>query len=596
MARLIGLLIPATLRTRLFMAFILLIFFPFSILNLYNFQEVKNVMQQKASEQSHEQLEKMIQDLKNFMSLSFKTTIMLEQDSTVLSILKSPQNYSPLERKHQIEDKFKTINNSFFFNGPQVYYTLIDYYGNAYTSYQPMESIHAEALTREDWFVSLKSGQPYRWISNDPNYVHPDASKSPELLSLTARLSDMYQVPYGVARVSLDYSFWFKNITRDPSINQDFYIITQNGEVIAESRSDAGLPIESLKADLHSAADGYVIDKGSNSILNYSYIDSAGWYMVSKMSLDFLFQEMEAMKRRFFITMLLSTTLFIGATYVVSLAMTRPLQMLQKRMAQAVRLDMKAAFPTSQLKGEVLDLTLTFNKMIHDANELIQRLKMEERQKEAVRFQMLLTQMNPHFLLNTLNTVKWIAIRKEIPEIREICISLGTLLETSLNSKMEMIHLQDELQLVKAYEYIQSFKYKNQFHVEYLLSDQVKYALVPKLCLQPLVENSILHGFDGMEEQGFIRIRVYAEDKYLVMEIEDNGVGLNPEHQSTPLRKREGIGMKNINERLKLLFKSEASLEVLSLNQGTLVRMRFPLLISEPFREGERRHVEGFIG
>ena len=86
---------------------------------------------------------------------------------------------------------------------------------------------------------------------------------------------------------------------------------------------------------------------------------------------------------------------------------------------------------------------------------MIGKLKAEERQKEAAHFQMLLSQMDPHFLLNTLNTIKWIGIRNGNKEIEAICVSLGKLLETSLNSEVDMIHLHEEIELVEAFVYIQ---------------------------------------------------------------------------------------------------------------------------------------------
>src|SRR5690606_3652454 len=143
--------------------------------------------------------------------------------------------------------------------------------------------------------------------------------------------------------------------------------------------------------------------------------------------------------------------LFIAITLMIASTVTRPLSHLQNKMKDVVGKSLKIRLPQDTYRGEILDLTRTLNSMLDDMSGLIQRLKEEERQKEAVHFQMLLAQINPHFLLNTLNTMKWIAIRKKNEDIEEICVSLGKLLEMSLNSEIDMIHLKDELELVQAY-------------------------------------------------------------------------------------------------------------------------------------------------
>ncbi|MNO98851.1 Histidine kinase [compost metagenome] len=116
-------------------------------------------------------------------------------------------------------------------------------------------------------------------------------------------------------------------------------------------------------------------------------------------------------------------------TFVISTTITRPLSHLQAKMKAAVQKNLKIRLPEHKFHGEVLDLTRTFNTMLDDTNLLIQKLNAEERQKEAVHFQMLLAQTNPHFLLNTLNTIKWIAIRQHNDEITNMTLSLGKLLE-----------------------------------------------------------------------------------------------------------------------------------------------------------------------
>jgi len=204
---------------------------------------------------------------------------------------------------------------------------------------------------------------------------------------------------------------------------------------------------------------------------------------------------------------------------------------------------------------------------------------MEVREREAIRLQMLLIQMNPHFLLNTLNLIKWGVLEKGDRETAEICIALGTLLEQSLASEVEIIHLHKEWELLQAYDYIQQIRFEGRYQIRYELQEELKYALVPKFILQPLVENSINYGFAQRKQNGIITIRAYTVEDRLVLEVEDNGRGYQAQ-EKTDKRRRKGIGLANIRERLNLLFRNDGELTIVEADPGTRVTVQMPLLVS----------------
>src|SRR5690606_9603747 len=132
---------------------------------------------------------------------------------------------------------------------------------------------------------------------------------------------------------------------------------------------------------------------------------------------DVLFDELNELKQQYFATFFALTAAFVVITLIIAHAFTRPLSFLQLKMREAVRKDLRVRLPEHKYRGEILELTQTYNHMLDDMHELIQQLKAEERKKEAIQFQMLLAQLNPHFLLNTLNTMKWIALRNRNEDI-----------------------------------------------------------------------------------------------------------------------------------------------------------------------------------
>nr|WP_145157214.1 sensor histidine kinase [Paenibacillus terrae] len=588
MRKWLGHLIPHKLKYRLFALFALVILLPFSVLNLYNYQKIESLVQNKISEQSHEQLDNLHRSLEDQLSIAFKTLIFLEQDSEVRRILQKPEERSVLDNKEIMEDKFKGLNNSFFLYNPSVYFTLLDNSGHVYTSYPPNTSLNYSQIASNASFKALKeSKSSYLWVSDDANYVSRDISKSPSLLSLYAELRDRSNKAYGLARISIDFSFWFQSMLQKSESDQAYFIMTRTGEVIARSIPDSSLSAAAVKEIADMPQSGHWTDQQSDTLVNYSYLSSLDWYLVDRIPLHLLFREIETLKKQYFVTFYAITAAFIAVAFMISHAFTRPLSHMQIKMKEAVRKDLRIRLPEKRYKGEILELTRTFNTMMVDMNGLVQRLRAEERQKDAVHFQMLLAQMNPHFLLNTLNTIKWIGLRSGSEDIVEICLSLGKLLETSLNSDVDLIHLRDEIELTRAFLYIQQVRYGNRFQVEFSYDEELVYALVPKLSLQPLVDNAIKHGIGNMAEGGRILIRMgrspLLQDR-LTLEVEDNGVGIE---QSTKnqgeARKRPSIGLQNVRERLRLLFKDKGELEVIPLEQGTLCRMHLPVLLSEPY-------------
>jgi len=580
--------IPHKLKYRLFAVFLLLIFLPFSILNIYNYQRIETLVQNKISEQSHEQLDNLHRALEDQLGIAFKTLIFLEQDSDIREILRNPDKRSILDNKAMVENKFKGLNNSFFLYNPSVYFTLLDDQGHVYTSYQPANTLNYDQIAATSSFAKMRQSEgSYFWVTDDDNYVSRDISKSPTLLSLYANLKDNRNQTYGWARISIDFSFWFQSVLQKPESDQAYFILSRKGEQIASSTLGVNLPSEAIGQVTQSSTNGYWTDSHNDTLVNYSYLPSLDWYLVNQIPLAILFKEIESLKQQYFFTFFCITSAFIVVAFMLAYTFTRPLSYMQVKMKEAVRKDLRIRLPEKNYKGEVLELTRTFNAMMVDMNALIQQLKVEERQRDAVHFQMLLAQVNPHFLLNTLNTMKWIGLRNKNEEIVEICLSLGKLLETSLNSEVDLIHLRDEIELTKAFIYIQQVRYSNSFEVEFSYEEDIQYALVPKLSLQPLVDNAIRHGIAQLDEGGRIFIRMGLQENnpgQLVLEVEDNGIGIEKSIQlRKDGRKRPGIGLANVRERLRLLFKDQAALETVVLEQGTLIRMILPFLLSEPY-------------
>jgi sensor histidine kinase YesM len=559
------------------------------------------MLQRDASDSNVKQLEGIKADLIDLMSLVMKTGMLLDQDSVLCEVMQKPELYDAIHRKRIVENKFASIENSFFLTGATVFYTLIDLKGNAYTSYTPENSLNYADISTEPWVQELKraEGQRYVWKSNDLT-TGVRERKGSRMLSLYEVLRDDGLQPFGYGRFSIDYEGWFQEKTEGNRFGSDregaYFLLDGYGNTMLQSNSGENVPStvsSAIATASHSQGQEQGQDSASQSIVNnhmlytYSKIQELDGYLVKKIPLSLLFEEVNKQKLRFYTVYGAILLLFVLLTYLISSTVTGSLKQLQRKMETTVKLNLKTKLP-EQGRGELLALTRSFNFMIADINNLLEQLKLEERKKQFVRFQVLLSQMNPHFLLNTLNTIKSIALDKDEDEIYEICVSLGKILETTLNLEVDLILLKEEIVLIESYMDIQRKRFGHGIELRYAVSRDLEYALIPKFCLQPLVENSLIHGFGQTQLDGRIDIRASIHHSLLILEVADNGMGVKKSQANQSYRKRKSIGLQNLRESLELMFKNQPTgLRMESTDEGTKVIMHFPLLLSKPYlKEG----------
>lgn len=240
---------------------------------------------------------------------------------------------------------------------------------------------------------------------------------------------------------------------------------------------------------------------------------------------------------------------------------------------------------------EIGQISLQLNKMIDDLNESIAQLLEANEQKTALerkqnemKFKMMASQMNPHFLFNTLEAIRMRAHMSNETDIAKAVKRLGQLLRKSLEVGSSMIPLKEELEMVRSYLEIQSFRYGERLTYDMddaVTSDNV--AVIP-LTIQPLVENAVSHGLEAKEADGYVNIRIKQAEDGTWIEVSDNGIGMGPQRQQEvqamiedPLEKPENrIGLRNVHQRLKQTYGTDGLLISSSQGEGTTVRFLIP--------------------
>ena len=207
----------------------------------------------------------------------------------------------------------------------------------------------------------------------------------------------------------------------------------------------------------------------------------------------------------------------------------------------------------------------------------------EQRQKRKSELRALQAQINPHFLYNTLDSIIWMAEWGKTKEVVLMTSSLAKLLRQSISNQNELVRVEEEVEYTRSYLTIQKMRYKDKLEYDIQVSPEALGQKIPKLVLQPLVENAIYHGIKYKEGKGVVRIEGWLERKELILRILDDGIGMTEEQLEKIFEKREtdikknGVGVLNVHERIQLYYGKDYGLRFSStLGEGTAVEVHIP--------------------
>ena len=251
--------------------------------------------------------------------------------------------------------------------------------------------------------------------------------------------------------------------------------------------------------------------------------------------------------------------------------------------------------PDIETKDEFGLIGKQINEMSSRISELMDSRIQDEKEKMNMEIKILQAQINPHFLYNTLDSIKWIATMQHSTGIVKVVSALSSLLKNMAKGFNEKVTIRQELDFLENYITIEKIRYIELFDVEITVDDPVLYnARIVKLTLQPIVENSIFSGIEPSGKPGLIQIHIYAEDQVLYISIRDNGIGISEENIRRLLTDTgrvtknymSGIGLPNVDRRIKLVYGEEYGLKMESeIGSYTCVTVSLPLEFSDEMQE-----------
>lgn len=448
-------------------------------------------------------------------------------------------------------------------------------------------------VTGEEWFLeTLERTDTLHFSMPHVQYIFDDSGNQYRwviTLSRAVEITEGTSTEQGVLLIDITYSslqYMLDNIALGD--RGYLYLINSGGELIYHPKMqliDAGIEEENNKAAAGYRDGNYQeIFQGEKRNVVVKTVGYTGWKIIGVTPEQGF--SLNGVKTKLFMVFMVLFFLFLMGVInaYISTRITAPIQELEKSVnaLEAGELDTEIYTGGSY---EIQHLGHSIGDMAKRIQALMDDIVAEHESKRKSEFDTLQSQINPHFLYNTLDIIVWMIENEQKNEAVKVVTALARFFRISLSKGKSIIPVRDELEHVRNYLMIQQMRFKNKFVYRIEAEPEVLSLACLKLMLQPLVENAIYHGMEFMDGDGEILVRAYRTESGLCFTVEDNGLGMTKEQVEHLLtethhvssKRGSGIGVRNVNERIRLYFGEEYGLSIWSEpDEGTVIKIRLP--------------------
>ncbi|QNK54909.1 sensor histidine kinase [Paenibacillus sp. PAMC21692] len=587
-----------SIRHQVIILFFLVIMLPFLFIGYFSYSRSVEAIQDVSSIISSQMMERNARNLDNYLELVSNTQneIMYSPDmQNLLGITPS----STLEEL-DIAMRLNQYNSLLSSNSHDFSIRIFPIDPGRYPTFT--HSIyHNIDVEMEEWFSNAKVMKSPFWqlflpVDNQTLYKEPILSQIKQLYGLGESR------PLGYVSADIKVSTLSDYLAPLRKLEQQQVMLVDNKDIIMyhQDQSLIGTKVESqnLREYLRimpSDSNPINID-GAEYMVSYAPVANNDWKVVSLLPVSVLTKPVEGIERVSLLFLLFYSGLSLMTVAYLTTRFTNPIHRLVQAMRRMERGEFLSSVPHVSRSDEIGWLYLGYNNLVRRIDELVQSAEKEAKDKKELEFQVLTHQINPHFLYNTLEAIRWKAESRHADDISEMVSSLGNLLRLSLNDGRELSTVEREIEHVKAYVNILSARQDTSIRVVYMIDDDIMQLPCLRLLFQPLVENAIKHGtrFTGAGDEVKILIKGTKIADSLHFDIIDNGPGipeevrpslLSPDHGDPSERK--GVGLRNVHERLSIYFGERYGLRILNRNgEGTAIELTHPILGHEPAQAG----------
>lgn len=489
-----------------------------------------------------------------------KITNMLYLDSEINQILSQKTNLTGYERRRahdKIQKKMRELTELF----PERQYQIMVLCSNGSNYFQNSlefmgDEIKYEDLQKEAWYLETKDKEDEIYFLPQYRSVLLKELFPKDTLFAVRNIRNLNTGrKIGTVLVAISHDIWGKEAEISEKYMENVIVMDQYRKIIyASDPTLYGTDIKenSYYKKIVENEKGFFVGnvKNQKSHIRFSSIFQTGWKLISYEPYQNFWS--------FYVVLLLGlgTAMFLVLTFIV-LHNCRIIEGRMKRLNKNI-LEVSSGNLEAKISEnyeiEFQEIFCNFNSMLDKIQELLKQLEREEEEKHRMEIQALQAQINPHFFYNTLVTIRFMIQMEEYSEADQAILSFSKLLRKSFANQQKFITIKEEMDMVEEYLKLMSLRYKEKFQWKIIIEYEIAELGILKNLIQPLVENSISHGFNTKEEQGHIWIRAYNKDGKVIVEVEDDGVGVDLERVKTCIESREvprvkeqfsGIGVSN---------------------------------------------------
>ena len=424
-------------------------------------------------------------------------------------------------------------------------------------------------------------------LFDDPSYRYYWVVSLSRTVELTRNGNSML----GVLLVDMNYSSieqLLEKANTDTS-GEYVYLMAPDGEIIYHPKQN--LIHMGLYEENNTEAAGYEDTTvkenfhGEKRLVTVKTISYTGWKLISVVPMKSFSMGMTGMRNLVVLLVALTVLAVVILNQMVSARISKPLRRLNDSVKEWEAGNMN---PDIYIGGsmEVEHLGKTLLSTVAQIRQLMDDIVVEQEEKRKSELDALQSQINPHFLYNTLDSIVWMITGERYDDAVFMITQLASLFRISLSKGKTVIKIEDEVKHARNYMNIQKIRYKNSFEVDFQIEEDILDGCIVKLVLQPLLENAIYYGMEFMDGEGEIHVRGYRKDKDVYLEVEDNGLGMPEEEAAELLNGKErphkhgsGVGLVNVHSRLKLRFGEAYGLVIHSCpDEGMMVQIHIPYI------------------
>ena len=445
-------------------------------------------------------------------------------------------------------------------------------------------------LSTQEWYTNAVDNYNQYCLTSS-HVQHVIKGQRPWVITLSREIHNFYGTGNsdGVVFIDLNYNAII-DLCDQNSIGDKGYvfILDQDGNIVyhpSQQQLYNELQTENIDTVMNADSDIVVTGEGDDEkIYTLPHSETTGWTIVGCVNMAELLKDSREANNIYVMTAIVLVAIAMILSSFIARSITLPIQKLRDSMKKVQEGDFKAADVVIPSQNEIGSLTTSFNAMTHRIEELMEENVKEQEQKRKIELKALQSQINPHFLYNTLDSIIWMAEGKKYEDVVLMTASLARLLRQSISNEDETVLIGQEIQYVKSYLTIQKMRYKDKLEFEINVDPFINSVHIVKLVLQPIVENAIYHGLKYKESKGLLTVTGYQKNQNAVIEITDDGVGMDEETLNHIFEKHKvnyrsnGVGVYNVQKRLCMYYGKEYGLHYESEpGHGTTVTVTIPM-------------------